>query len=276
MKVCLTCKKELTLDNFYLTSKRDKPYYHPHCIVCDRRRNGINRLSKLKPIKNLKNEVWVKLFNGEYEFSNYCRIKILNKPYSIRLGNPTLANNGYYVFNFNINGKVIKKNIHRLYGELFLPNPNNYPCINHKNGIKTDNRKSNLEWCTYRHNNLHAISTGLRIIPNGEDVWFSKLTNKQALEIFKSKETGVKLAKKYGVSAHCISCIKTGERWSTVTGKKFIKKERHWIEYSGRNMILRDWAKLFKVTHSTLIERLNSNQSFEHIYNYYEKKHNGL
>jgi len=45
--------------------------------------------------------------------------------------------------------------IHRLLAQHFIPNPNNYPYVNHKNGIKTDNRLENLEWCDWRQNNLH-------------------------------------------------------------------------------------------------------------------------
>lgn len=50
--------------------------------------------------------------------------------------------------------------VHRIIAKAFIPNPNNYPCINHMNCVKADNRIENLEWCTYAQNNQHMYDNG--------------------------------------------------------------------------------------------------------------------
>lgn len=63
--------------------------------------------------------------------------------------------------------KVYKNySVHRLIALTFLDNPNNYPCVNHKDGCKTNNNLNNLEWCTYSHNLKHAYTLKSRVYKN--------------------------------------------------------------------------------------------------------------
>lgn len=64
-------------------------------------------------------------------------------------------NHNYWHITLCKNNKRYYKKVHRLIAETFIPNPNNKKCINHKNGIRFDNRIENLEWCTHSENTKH-------------------------------------------------------------------------------------------------------------------------
>ncbi len=68
--------------------------------------------------------------------------------YKMRFLKWSLGQNGYYTIRLYNNKKSKLFYIHRLIAVFFIENLENKPCINHKNGIKTDNRIENLEWCT--------------------------------------------------------------------------------------------------------------------------------
>lgn len=109
------------------------------------------------------------------------------------------------------NGKRCKFLIHRLVALAYIPNPYNLSQVNHINGVKTDNRVENLEWCSAKENTQHSVKI--------ESFGKSKLTIKQVKEIkirLSNDELGKDIAKKYNVTPSTISYIKTNKRWDKI------------------------------------------------------------
>lgn len=97
------------------------------------------------------NEIWkdIKGYEGIYQVSNFGRIRniVTGKPIKlIRL------KNGYFQVNLCVNGKPKPFYVHRLVAIAFIPNPNNYKYVNHKDENPANNCASNLEWCTHKYN----------------------------------------------------------------------------------------------------------------------------
>lgn len=67
----------------------------------------------------------------------------------------------YPTYNLTINGKKKQIKVHRLVAETFLPNPEDKPIVNHKDGDTHNYHLSNLEWATAKENSNHAYNIGL-------------------------------------------------------------------------------------------------------------------
>lgn len=90
------------------------------------------------------------------KFSVYSDGSVKNhKSKKRRFGN--ITDKGYKSVLVKENGTLHTVFVHRLVAMAFIPNPENKPQVNHKNGIKTDNRPCNLEWCTNYENRRHSI-----------------------------------------------------------------------------------------------------------------------
>lgn len=149
-------------------------------------------------------------------FEDYFQISNLGNVFSKRskrILKQTKSEAGYWTFATKIGGSDHRFYVHRLVAMAFLPNELNKPYVNHKDGCKTNNMLSNLEWVTAKENNIHAWATGLQLprpCPN------RKLTADQVREIRTSKLSQRKLASIYGLSQSSIGCIKRRESYKDV------------------------------------------------------------
>lgn len=105
-------------------------------------------------IKSYTDEIWKDVvgWEGLYQVSSFGRVKSFRKK-EPHLLSTCVGTHGYCVVLLH-DGKGQRKNerVHRLVAQAFIPNPNNYPYINHKDEDKTNNQVENLEWCTAKYN----------------------------------------------------------------------------------------------------------------------------
>ena len=110
--------------------------------------------------------------------------------------------------------------IHRLVAQAFLKNKRKKEEVNHKNGIKTDNRVGNLEWVTPKENVKHSFLIGTSKGSPGEENSQARLTANQVLQIrdlYARKEANqYQLADQFGVSQVQIARIVHKQSWRNI------------------------------------------------------------
>lgn len=141
------------------------------CYECNKIENKKNNSRRGRAVfyfESIESEEWKDIigWEGFYQVSSFGRIKTIKKEVLRRDGTILVISekirklshqkNGYLKVQLVRNGKGISYWVHRLVAEAFIPNPENKPQVNHKKGIKNDNRVSQLEWMTYEEDRKHA------------------------------------------------------------------------------------------------------------------------
>lgn len=151
-------------------------------------------------------------YEGIYEIDTSGNVYSLatnkiKKPYSV---------NGYLKQSLrDKDHKESKKFVHRLVAEVFIPNPEGLPEVNHKDCNKSNNSVSNLEWCTRRENLQHAWRHGMKC--TGEKHGMHILTAEQVKDIRTKKLSQKEYARLYGIAQCTVSAIQLGRLWREVS-----------------------------------------------------------
>ncbi len=166
-------------------------------------------------------------FNGFYQVSNWGKVKSLSRIVNhAKKGTQEVKErilkfdlrSGYPSVTFYKDKKSSRFTVHHLVMLAFIgERPIGFD-INHKDGDKTNNHLSNLEYCTRSKNIQHAFSKGLK--PIGQNHHKTTLTTKEVISIYELKHKGMTqkiVSEKYGVDRTTIGNIWRGKTWSNVT-----------------------------------------------------------
>jgi len=147
---CTACGVDKPLDDFH-----QNQYWCKDCkCAIEKNRRKEKSLARYQEIESLPGEEWRKVRGCEelYEISNKGRVKSLFRQGGGGLLKPHLGNNGYHTVLLR-NKETNKKHcVHRLIAEAFIENPDNLPCVDHIDRVRTNNILENLRWASLELN----------------------------------------------------------------------------------------------------------------------------
>lgn len=173
----------------------------------------------------MEKEIWKGIVGYEnlYEVSNLGNVKSLVRSKSIKenkVMKPTAHCTGYQIIGLCLNKKQTLFRLHRIVALHFCEKKDGCDIVNHKNGIKNDNRASNLEWTTVSGNTSHSFRMGFQEVRRGEKSNFSVLSESDVLKIREKFKQGGYTKKQLGtlfnVSQTCIHHVVNRINWKHI------------------------------------------------------------
>lgn len=178
-------------------------------------------------------EVWTKFYYNSckthYSVSSTGRVRNDTTGYILNLSTDV---NGYKRVSLSIEGKSVPFILSRLVATVYLPNPNNFPEVDHLNADKNNNSVSNLEWVSSEENKRRARENNLYISRPGELSPVTSYSNKMIENVCKLMSTTKipldDISKESGVSVNVLNKIRLGYRWKEVSdGYDFSEYNRY-------------------------------------------------
>ena len=162
-------------------------------------------------------------YEGLYQVSNLGNIKSFKRYIEGKLLIPKSDKDGYKEIGIrDITGKRTFKRIHRLVAEAFIPNPNKYKFINHKDNNPTNNTVDNIEWCSIEYNNKYRFTNG-NACHKGEKHPMSSLTNEDVIRIAaignQNTHSEPIIAKLFNTTRSIVNKIRLKVRWQHILDK---------------------------------------------------------
>lgn len=239
------------------------------------------------PKVDTKKEVWKKVKDNDlYLVSNFGRVKRLTYigenglKYRERILSYSVSSDKYMKANLITKDGRKDFRVHRLVAEAFIPNPDNKPFINHKDGNKFNNTVDNLEWCTQQENIDHSFKNNLQ--PKLKNTYagkFDESTREIIKQLYNDGVSMRQIAIKYNVSHTCISdIIKNKYKYQKYTNEykafKHLLKEMNnlreeWLKTKDPEI----WKKVVQMCPQSWNYTRHLTLNYEVLYNiYYSRK----